>query len=117
MANTRIEYLYRDASNYKTHNEVIVEGTLTKSQIQNIIKTLDEGEFFLPAQVGFPEERSSDWDEQVDHPWFELHASDFSETNDSPTSNVKAAELEARFQALAGHWTDKIGDDGKQIIP
>ena len=31
--NTRINYLYRDASNYKKYNEVIIPGTFTEEQI------------------------------------------------------------------------------------
>lgn len=54
MKNTRISYLYRDASNYKQHNEVVVPGTFTQEQIEAIIGCLDAGEYFIPVQVGFP---------------------------------------------------------------
>lgn len=49
--NTRISYLYRDASNYKRPNEVIVQGTFTSKQIDTIISCLDEGEYFIPDQI------------------------------------------------------------------
>lgn len=41
--NTRISYLYRDASNYKKHNEVVVPGTFTPEQIKAITGCLDAG--------------------------------------------------------------------------
>lgn len=57
MMNTRISYLYRDASNYKQHNEVTVPGTFSEEQIDVIIGCLDLGEYFIPKQIGFPEKR------------------------------------------------------------
>ena len=41
--NTRISYLYRDAGNYKKHNEVVVPGTFTPKQIKAITGCLDAG--------------------------------------------------------------------------
>lgn len=34
--NTKISYLYRDAYNYKVHNECIIVGELSKEQIQSM---------------------------------------------------------------------------------
>ena len=45
--NTRIHYLYRDASNYKVSNEIIVPGTFTEEQIDAIIGCLMENTLFL----------------------------------------------------------------------
>lgn len=55
--NTKIEYLYRDASNYKKINQVIVSGTFDEAQKESIQDCLSEGEYFIPRQVGFPEMR------------------------------------------------------------
>lgn len=33
--NTKICYLYRDAGNYKVHNECVIQGELSKEQIQS----------------------------------------------------------------------------------
>ena len=119
MANTRIDYLYRDSGNYKTYNSIVIAGTLTKEQIDSILSCLDEGEFFLPAQVGFPEERSSDYDPSCDHPWFELNRFGFSETNEPVTSDVSitAAQLPEKFQSMKGKWNDCINADGMEIMP
>ncbi|MBP3585213.1 MAG: hypothetical protein J6J59_05960 [Peptococcaceae bacterium] len=70
--NTKIEYLYRDASNYKIYNECVVKGILTAEQREEIVDCLSEGEYFIPSQVGLPEKRFDDWTED-DHPWFELY--------------------------------------------
>lgn len=43
ILNTRISYLYRDAGNYKKHNEVVVPGTFTPEQIETITGCLDAG--------------------------------------------------------------------------
>lgn len=53
--NTRVDYLYRDASNYKVHNTAVVSGTITDEQVKDIFAALSDGEFFIPAKVGLPE--------------------------------------------------------------
>ena len=40
--NTKIEYLYRDASNYKKINQVIVSGTFDEAQKESIRDCLFE---------------------------------------------------------------------------
>jgi len=59
--NTKIEYLYRDASNYKVYNECVVKGIVTAEQRKEIVDCLNEGEYFIPSQVGLPEKRFDDW--------------------------------------------------------
>ena len=51
---TKICYLYRDAGNYKVHNECVIQGELSKEQIQSILDCCDMGEYFIPRQVGMP---------------------------------------------------------------
>ena len=70
--NTKINYLYRDADNYKVHNECVVQGTISAEQIAVILECLDEGEYFIPHLVGLPEKRFDTFDPQVDHPYFEF---------------------------------------------
>lgn len=81
---TKICYLYRDASNYKRLNEICVNGIFTESQKTQIIESLNDGEYFIPRAVGWPEIRVSvDYNED-DHCWFELHIEDFNEIFDKP---------------------------------
>ena len=101
--NTQIRYLYRDASNYKMHNECVVAGELTPEQITQIMDCCDSGEFFIPSQVGLPEKRFAPED---DHCWFELSADGFTPTAKPATAEVSAAQLVENFAAAKEHWLD-----------
>lgn len=105
MKNTRIYYLYRDASNYKQHNEVVVPGTFTPEQIEAIIGCLDAGEYFIPVQVGLPEERFGNITED-DHCWFELSRDGFEETNAEANLDMTPDEVVAEFLEAKGNWDD-----------
>ena len=108
--NTLINYLYRDASNYKVWNRAVVEGALTEDQKQVIYNCLEDGENFIPSLVGLPEKTFVDlgytYDKQDDTPWFELHEDAFEETTDSPTISLTAQELYENFAKAKGHWID-----------
>jgi len=49
MKNTKIGYMYRDASNYKFYGDFIVEGILSKDKVA---KYLHDSEFFIPHEIG-----------------------------------------------------------------
>ena len=73
-ANIRIAYMYRDASNYKQHGEVIFsnEKHLPLEEIEKQIRSnLNDGEFFIARQVHL-EERFFDTLYDDDHPWHEF---------------------------------------------
>ena len=110
MKNTRIEYLYRDASNWKQGNECIIQGTIDEAGINAIMASLNEGKYFIPRAVGLPETRFGTWNED-DHSYFELDKTGFSLTNEEPTVDVDAETLVARFKAAAGHWQDFESDN------
>lgn len=103
--NTRISYLYRDASNYKKYNEVVVEGVFTEDQIRTIISCLNDGEYFIPRQIGFPEVRFGKITED-DHCWFELCEEDFEEVELGSTINLLPDEIVRRFESAKGRWDD-----------
>lgn len=105
MKNTRIEYLYRDASNWKQGNDCVVKGEIDESGIDAIMASLDEGEYFIPHAVGMPETRFPTWNED-DHAYFELDKAGFAPTDAEPTVDIDAETLVARFKAAAGHWRD-----------
>ena len=52
--NCVMEYLYRDASNYKAFGEILLKGDLTKTNIEEIRSLLLDGEFFIAEQVNIP---------------------------------------------------------------
>ena len=101
--NTKISYLYRDASNYKRHHEIIVSGMLTQKDIAEILDALNEGEYFIPEQIGFPAERFSDTTED-DHCWMELEKDSFEFTFFKPTIDMSAKEVVEQFRKAKDHW-------------
>lgn len=103
--NTYLCYLYRDASNYKKWNEVILSGHLTEKQKEDIIGTLSEDLYFIPEQIGLPVER---FDEITcdDHCWCELEVEDINDTDLPPTIDMTAKELYDRFMETGGKWDD-----------
>ncbi|HAX71751.1 MAG TPA: hypothetical protein PK152_02770 [Anaerolineales bacterium] len=73
MTNIRFIYLYRDASNYKQHGEVILsnETQLTVEEIDTQIRSLlSDGLFFIAGQMQL-EERFFAVVNEDDHPWHE----------------------------------------------
>ena len=96
--NTKISYMYRDASNYKAHREIVVEGELSLSEIEGV---LEDGENFIPYQVGVEElqEELTSFPSEDDHVWHELVAVEA--TSNEPTEVISAEELKRNF-ILAG---------------
>ena len=73
MTNIRFVYMYRDASNYKQHGEVILpnETLLTVDEVHTQIRSLlSDGLFFIARQVQV-EERFFAVVSEDDHPWHE----------------------------------------------
>lgn len=90
---TRIGYMYRDANNYKKYHQVVLPGTLSMSQIQDIQNCLEEGLYFIPSQVGLEElqfQMIGGYQEDVDHPFHELHVVTL--TEEKPTLFSPTAE-------------------------
>ena len=74
MTNIRFIYLYRDASNYKQHGEVILsnETQRTVEEIDQQVRShLSDGSFFIAQQVHL-EERFFAVVNEDDHPWHEF---------------------------------------------
>jgi len=109
--NTTIQYLYRDASNYKKWNEVIIRGELSSEQLERIEACLD-GDYFVPRSVGLPEHRITDYRTDDDHCWFEWWTfEDAERTNEPPTVDITAEELVKRFEQVSQWDEDGWKDD------
>lgn len=106
--NTCILYLYRGACNYKMYNEVIINGILSPEQINSILNCLNDGEYFIPSQVGLPEQRFGCITED-DHCWFELNREGFNLSSDIPTIDITPCELVDKFMKAKDNWNDDIG--------
>ena len=98
--NTRISYQYRDGSNYKQFQELVLFGTLTVKQQTLIINKLEEGEYFIPSQVGLPDlqDRMISFPNSDDHVWHELHS--FEDVTKEQTHPMTAKELLNMFKAV-----------------
>lgn len=105
--NTKINYLYRDAHNYKMWNEYVVKGVLTEEQQKLIIDSLHEGEYFIPRKVGLPEGRFDKWN-SADHIWFEMSGDAFEITDKPASIAITTDELVKAFINCKGKWEEDI---------
>ncbi len=105
MKRTRILYLYRDASNYKAQNSCVIDGLLTPEQMTQIKACCQEGVYFIPSEVGLPEERFASYTED-DHPFFELLG--FEDTSKYADVSLDPEELALAFERCKGQW-DALG--------
>lgn len=100
--NTRIEIMYRDASNYKERFDYVAEGALTLEQAKALIDSLDVNGNFLPGLVGLGAASwSSDGDDAAyedDHPFHEIDGIEL--TSRPADLEETAAELVAKFVAV-----------------
>ncbi|QKV17137.1 hypothetical protein [Oricola thermophila] len=99
---TRVEYLYRDASNYKRWGEFIVEGKLRKEDLKPF---LFDGEWFVPTEVGLP--HLLDLPMTEDDHW--LHEFTKFVATDEGESECTSAELISRFRdAYRRGWFSQL---------
>lgn len=101
--NTRIDYLYRDADNNKQWNSAVIEGVIDDDMQERILACRNEGLYFIPDQVGLDEERPGEYDDAVDHVWFELYDDAFSPTSEA-SCGITAEQLTAAFEDASGNW-------------
>ena len=102
---TKISYLYRDGSNYKVYNEVILAGRLTGEEKQTILDSLYESNSFIPRAVGLPEEKFGT-ETDNDTPFFELTEDDFEDVVAAVTPGIDfdVHELVKQFIAAGDLW-------------
>lgn len=92
--NTRINYTYRDASNYKASGSEIVKGIVKDSDLR-------KREYFIPFEVGLPElqqqltQFNGGGYTEDDHVYHELDICD--PTGDKPTLEMTAQEFIKKF--------------------
>lgn len=98
MKNTKFSYLYRDASNYKAFRELVLEGKLTRKDIQDV---LEDGANFIPEQVGLPElqaelgQYGAEFPSEDDHVWHEIDS--IAETDEEPNFELTAKQVKQLF--------------------
>ncbi len=78
MTQTIFEYTYRDASNYKVHDAIILYGHLSAFAKQAIQDRFEGGRFFIAEQIGLPDLKAKLWiwsdgkSNEDDHEWHEF---------------------------------------------
>lgn len=100
--NTMLEYLYRDAANWKTWNTVVLKGEMTDEMFKEMCECCEDGqEMFVPEQLGLDLIR--DWETTADdHPYAELGA--FTIVPNNPTTDMTVEELLDRFRNAKSNW-------------
>lgn len=73
------EYLYRDASNWKSWGKLLLIGSFTSDEYAHMEAKLDIRQFFIPEQIGIPPllrtlNKSSTETTSDDHVWHEYIA-------------------------------------------
>ena len=56
-----MEYMYRDANNFKAFGQLLITGNITNVDIVEFKSFLDSGEYFVAEQVGVPPLYSQLW--------------------------------------------------------
>lgn len=104
MSVTELHYLYRDGSNYKQYETIYVEGELSAEQAALIASKLDEGVYFIPADLllGIPElqARATGFPNEDDHVYHELELESRVVSPSAP-AGAQVLPLEALTAAFA----------------
>lgn len=105
--NTKMNYTYRDADNYKSSTEIVISGEITEEQVARIVAKLDADTYFIPEQLGLPAKRLDDYpyDPEADHPYCELIG--FESTNLDATEDLTVDGLVAAFEAVES-WDESL---------
>lgn len=87
--NVKLNYLYRDAGNYKVYGQIIFKqkSKITIQEIEHVIKShLIDGEYFDPLQWKIPLIYSHSYNPETDHDWYEFE--EISHTANPETENT-----------------------------
>ena len=103
--NTQLEYSYRDAEGRETHKRVILDGVLSKKQIEQIYESIVVREFFIPGKVQLP---CFDYiiNIEKDFPWFRIDKDAFTVTDKSATLQLTANQAYHNFLSMKNKWLD-----------
>lgn len=99
-------YLYRDGGNYKRYGEVVFAGALESGLEARLRAALDEGDYFVPAQVDVPSVYL--WDDgsgyavsEDDHCWHEVEGVSEREEGVTDRRERTFAQFVAEVEAAA----------------
>ncbi|MBT3301759.1 hypothetical protein HOB87_14185 [Candidatus Woesearchaeota archaeon] len=89
---TSITYQYRDASNFKEFDTVIIHGQLSLNDIEEY---LYDREFFIPSEIGLNDLQPKNLN-QDDHIWHEIL--EINHTHEKPTADITAEIIISNFK-------------------
>ncbi len=98
-----LEYLYRDASNYKQYGRVVLAGALSIKDIRHL---LIDGEYFIPSQAGLPDlqhkfrAQGFEYPTEDDHAWHEVISLRL--TVKEPTVSMRRKNFLSRLRSSYG---------------
>ncbi len=98
--NIRMEYLYRDAGNYKNWSEVVFANptNIPIKRVQKMVgDALFERQYFDARSAGLPDLHFLECSLELDHDWHELHG--LADTDDQP-SDSSARSVEQLIECL-----------------
>ena len=98
--NTHIELMYRDACNWKSYIDFVIDGEIAMEQIQPY---LQDGEFLIPFDAGLPEVQIDDPNPEIDHPFYTIAT--IEHTRDAPTIALTADALRRNFETV--QWDEQ----------
>ena len=105
QGNTRINYTYRDASNYKQPQTFVAAGEITEDQEKIIMDSLLSDDTFIAEQVGMLVERFESITED-DHCYVEFENIEL--TDDAPTDGTTISELAEAFREAGEFGWDDV---------
>lgn len=109
-----LEYLYRDAGNFKTHGALVLRGYQAGAEAM-VISCLEWGRQFVAEQVGIPSLCAAHWaamgegPSDLDHAYHEvlqLRPASEQEQGMMPSGTLDA--LLGKMQAAAGRWDVRL---------
>ncbi|MCY7353684.1 MAG: hypothetical protein LH470_01115 [Lysobacter sp.] len=117
-----LEYMYRDAANWKTPGQVLLTGAFQQSYVDLIVPELDGGRCFIAEQIGIPplQDQHLEFyepieDEDLDHAYHEFVALRAAEPDELEKLIVvgDVAEVVARIRAVANRWDCTLSPYGR----
>lgn len=88
-----------------TSRTIIVEADDLAEAVQRTEDAVNDGMYFIPGKVGFPEKKF-DTETEDDHLWFELDALDFEDSAEAPQIDKSPEEVVDLFLAAKDHWEE-----------
>lgn len=113
--NTRISYMYRDASNYKAKRSLVFFGRLNSRDVKMLFaysQIEDVDAFFIPGQIGLPDLQDSfegvqsAWDPDEDHPYHVITDIELVDHDEDEGLDINAFLESFVSVAAGGGWND-----------